>query len=55
MEKHRMNALVCHAFGPWDSLRLEETDAPGPLAANEVRIAAAYSSVSFATGLMVEG
>ena len=50
-----MKALVCHAFGPWDGLRLEETDAPGPLAADEVRIAAEYSSVSFATGLMVEG
>jgi NADPH:quinone reductase len=55
MEKDRMKALVCHAFGPWDDLRLEETAAPGPLAANEVRIAAEYSSVSFATGLMVEG
>ena len=50
-----MKALVCHAFGPWDGLRLEEATAPGPLAADEVRIAAEYSSVSFATGLMVEG
>jgi NADPH2:quinone reductase len=50
-----MKALVCHAFGPWDGLRLEETAAPGPLAADEVRIAAEYASVSFANGLMVEG
>jgi NADPH2:quinone reductase len=55
MEKDRMKALVCHAFGPWDDLRLEETAAPGPLAADEVRIAAEYASVSFAAGLMVEG
>ncbi|MFN9152152.1 MAG: NADPH:quinone oxidoreductase family protein [bacterium] len=55
MEQDRMKALVCHAFGPWDGLRLEEAAAPGPLAADEVRIAAEYSSVSFATGLMVEG
>lgn len=55
MDKDRMKALVCHAFGPWDGLCLEETRAPGPLAADEVRIAAEYSSVSFATGLMVEG
>jgi NADPH2:quinone reductase len=50
-----MKALVCNAFGPWDTLSLEDIAPPGPLAANDVRIAVEYSSVSFAAGLLVAG
>jgi len=50
-----MKALVCHEFGPWDSLRLEQI-APPPMAGDhDVRIAVACASVSFAAGLMVAG
>jgi NADPH:quinone reductase len=49
-----MRALVCHAFGPWDTLRLENIPAPA-MGPDAVRIAVAYSSVSFASGLLVAG
>lgn len=50
-----MKALVCEAFGSWDSLKLLEIESPGPLGQNDVRIGVEYSSVSFAVGLMVAG
>jgi len=50
-----MKALVCHAFGPWESLRLEQIAVPGPLGPQDIRIAVEYASVSFAAGLLVAG
>jgi NADPH2:quinone reductase len=49
-----MRAVVCHRFGPPDSLRLEEVPAP-PLPSGHVRIAVAAAGVNFADILMVAG
>lgn len=49
-----MKAIVCHAFGDFHDLKVEETPAP-PLVAGGVRIAVEAASISFATSLWVAG
>ncbi|KPK07861.1 MAG: hypothetical protein AMJ64_05275 [Betaproteobacteria bacterium SG8_39] len=49
-----MKAIVCHAFGDFHDLKVEET-APPPLRAGSVRIAVEAASISFATQLWVAG
>lgn len=49
-----MRAIVCHAFGDFHDLEVEET-APPPLVPGGVRIAVEAASISFATSLWVAG
>jgi NADPH2:quinone reductase len=49
-----MRALVCHAYGPVDSLRIEELPKPEP-AAGEILVKVGAAGVSFATMLGVQG
>lgn len=49
-----MKAIVCHAFGDFHDLKVEET-APPPMVARGVRIAVEAASISFATSLWVAG
>ena len=49
-----MRALVCHAWGALDDLRVEELPAPGP-AADQVLIEDAATCVNYADALMVGG
>jgi len=49
-----VKAIVCHAFGDFHDLNVEETPAP-PLVAGGVRIAVEAASISFATSLWVAG
>jgi len=49
-----VKAIVCHAFGDFHDLKVEETPAP-PLVAGGVRIAIEAASISFATSLWVAG
>lgn len=49
-----MRAVVCHRFGPPETLRVEDVAAL-PLAAGQVRIAVAAAGVNFADILMVAG
>ena len=49
-----MRALVCHAWGALDDLRVEELPAPGP-AADQVLIEVAATCVNYADALMVGG
>ena len=49
-----MKAMLCKAFGPPESLVLEEV-APKPLAAGQVRIAVHAAGVNFPDVLMVQG
>jgi NADPH2:quinone reductase len=49
-----VRAIVCHAFGPVDSLRLEERPA-APLQPGQVRIAVTAAGVNYVDGLFIEG
>jgi len=49
-----VKAIVCHAFGDFHDLRVEET-APPPMLPGGVRIAVEAASISFATSLWIEG
>jgi len=49
-----MKAIVCHAFGDYHALKVEEV-APPPLPAHGVRIAVEAASVAFATSLWIAG
>ncbi len=49
-----MKALVCHEFGPIDTLRFEEVETP-VLAADEVLVKVSYCGVNFPDTLIVEG
>lgn len=49
-----MRAVVCHAFGPIESLKVEEFPNPAMIAGG-VRIAVHAAGISFADGLVVEG
>ncbi len=49
-----MKAIVCHAFGDFHDLKVEDASAP-PLVAGGVRIAVEAASISFATSLWVAG
>lgn len=49
-----MRALVCHAFGDYHGLKIEQVEPP-PLPARGVRIAVEAASVSFATSLWIAG
>jgi NADPH2:quinone reductase len=49
-----MKAVLCHAFGPWSDLRIEEV--PAPVAAeHEVVIRVAACGVNYYDGLAAEG
>lgn len=47
-------AILCHAFGPLDQLRLETIELKAP-AANEVQIRAEAIGVNYPDGLLVQG
>jgi len=49
-----MRALVCHAYGPIDSLKLEDVPEPAP-AAGEVLVKVGAAGVSFAAMLGIQG
>jgi NADPH:quinone reductase len=49
-----VKAIVCHAFGDFHDLKVEETSPP-PLVPGAVRIAVEAASISFATSLWVAG
>ncbi len=49
-----MKALLCHAFGPLDQLRVEDAPAPTP-AAGEVRIDVKAASLNFPDVLIAQG
>ena len=49
-----MRAVICRAYGPVESLRLEETTTPEP-GPGEARIAVKAAGISFAHTLMVAG
>jgi NADPH2:quinone reductase len=49
-----MQALICHAFGPIEQLKIESISDPTPLS-NEVVIDIAYASVNFPDVLMAQG
>ena len=49
-----MKAMLCKAFGPPESLTLEEVPSK-PLAAGQVRIAVHAAGVNFPDVLMIEG
>lgn len=49
-----MKAVLCHAFGPIDSLTVGEVDPPAP-AADEIRIRVHTAGVNFPDILIVEG
>ena len=49
-----MRALVCHAYGPIDSLKLEDVPKPQP-AAGEVLVKVGAAGVSFAAMLGIQG
>lgn len=49
-----MKAVVCRAFGPPESLSLEEMPAPA-LGAGQVRIAIKAAAINFADTLMIQG
>ena len=49
-----MRALVCHAYGPIDSLKLEDVPTPRP-AAGEVLVKVGAAGVSFAAMLGIQG
>src|SRR5690606_25399539 len=49
-----MRAVLCHAWGDVDDLRLEETAAPA-LPAGHVRIAVQACGVNFADTLIIKG
>lgn len=52
--KVEMKAVLCHAFGPWSDLRIE--DVPAPVAAeDEVVIRVAACGVNYYDGLAAEG
>lgn len=49
-----MKAIVCHSFGDYHDLKVENIEAP-PLPARGVRIAVEAASISFATSLWIAG
>ena len=49
-----MRALVCHAYGPIDSLKIEDVPKPAP-AAGEVLVKVGAAGVSFAAMLGIQG
>ena len=49
-----MRALVCHAYGPIENLKIEDAPTPEPKA-GEVLIRVGAAGVSFAAMLGVEG
>jgi NADPH2:quinone reductase len=49
-----VKAIVCHAFGDFHDLKVEDSPPP-PLVAGSVRIAVEAASISFATSLWVAG
>jgi NADPH2:quinone reductase len=49
-----MKAVLCHAFGPPETLRLDEVPAPA-CGAGEVRVAVRYVGINFPDCLMIEG
>ena len=49
-----MRAVICHAWGPVESLKVEEVPAPTP-AADEVLIDVRATSVNYADSIMVAG
>lgn len=49
-----MKAIVCHAFGDYHDLKVEEVEPP-PLKPLSVRVAIEYASVTFATSLWIAG
>src|SRR5712664_471363 len=49
-----MRALVCHAYGPIESLRIEDVPKPAP-AAGEVLVKVGAAGVSFAALLGIQG
>ena len=49
-----MRALVCHAYGPVDTLKLEDVPKPAP-AAGEVLVKVGAAGVSFAAMLGIQG
>jgi len=49
-----MRALVCHAYGPIESLRIEDVPKPAP-AAGEVLVKVGAAGVSFAAMLGIQG
>ena len=49
-----MRALVCHAYGPVDTLKLEDVPKPVP-AAGEVLVKVGAAGVSFAAMLGIQG
>ena len=52
--KVEMKAVLCHAFGPWSDLRIEDVPAP-VAAADEVVIRVAACGVNYYDGLAAEG
>ena len=49
-----MKALLCTAFGPIDSLRIEDVEIPEP-AAGQVRVRVKAASLNFPDALIVQG
>ncbi|NTX18889.1 alcohol dehydrogenase catalytic domain-containing protein, partial [Burkholderia cepacia] len=49
-----MKALLCTAFGPIDSLRIEDVEIPEP-AAGQVRVKVKAASLNFPDALIVQG
>ena len=49
-----MRALVCHAYGPIDSLKIEDVPKPAPKP-GEVLVRVGAAGVSFAAMLGIQG
>src|SRR4029079_4170332 len=49
-----MRALVCHAYGPIESLKIEDVPKPAP-AAGEILVKVGAAGVSFAAMLGIQG